>query len=187
MIKYALVCEKDHEFESWFPGSDAFETQLKRGLVDCPFCGSIKVSKALMAPSVSTSRKQEAAQSDRRAAHMRRILDTLPAGQKAGAPSLASPFAATGSSQSPDSSGASVALLDAEQRKLRDSIRELHAKVTENTTDVGEQFADQARKMHDGDIPEKAIRGQASLEQAKELWEDGIPVLPLPALPGDKN
>ena len=43
----------------WFRSNDDFDTQKKRGFVDCPDCGSHKVGKALMAPAVSTGRKQE--------------------------------------------------------------------------------------------------------------------------------
>jgi hypothetical protein len=46
--------------------------------------------------------------------------------------------------------------------------------------DVGDDFADRARQMHLGDLPERSIRGQASAEQARELMEEGVPVLPLP-------
>src|SRR5258708_1350915 len=53
MIKYALVCDNAHEFESWFPDSAAYESQAKRGLVACPDCGSVRNSKAIMAPSVA--------------------------------------------------------------------------------------------------------------------------------------
>jgi hypothetical protein len=61
MIKYALACEQAHEFESWFPSSDAFETQRKRGLITCPFCNSTKVEKQIMAPSVARTDKAPAA------------------------------------------------------------------------------------------------------------------------------
>ena len=60
MIKFSLACEKDHAFDGWFSSSVDFDAQKKRGLVECPFCGSHKVDKTLMAPSVSTARKQEA-------------------------------------------------------------------------------------------------------------------------------
>ncbi len=60
MIKYALACEQAHEFESWFPSSDAFETQRKRGFVTCPFCNSAKVEKQIMAPSVARTDKTPA-------------------------------------------------------------------------------------------------------------------------------
>lgn len=57
MIKYALACEQAHEFESWFPSSEAFESQRKRGFVTCPFCDSVKVEKQIMAPSVARTDK----------------------------------------------------------------------------------------------------------------------------------
>src|SRR6266481_1426595 len=50
MIRYTLVCNKRHEFESWFTNSAAYDKQAKRGLVTCPLCGSAKVEKALMTP-----------------------------------------------------------------------------------------------------------------------------------------
>ena len=59
MIRFSLICEREHEFEAWFRSGDDFETQKKRGFVDCPTCGSRKVDKALMAPAVSTGSKQE--------------------------------------------------------------------------------------------------------------------------------
>ena len=52
MIKYALGCADGHAFESWFPDSDAYEKQRRRGLIACPECGSSKVDKAIMAPAV---------------------------------------------------------------------------------------------------------------------------------------
>jgi hypothetical protein len=57
MIKYALACEQAHEFESWFPSSEAFETQRKRGFVTCPYCDSARVEKQVMAPSVARKDK----------------------------------------------------------------------------------------------------------------------------------
>ena len=58
MIRYDLLCDKDHAFDSWFADSDAFEKQAKRGFVTCPHCQSAKVRKAIMAPSVSGTRKK---------------------------------------------------------------------------------------------------------------------------------
>ncbi len=57
MIKYALACEQAHEFESWFPSSEAFEAQRKRGFVTCPFCDSARVEKQIMAPAVARKDK----------------------------------------------------------------------------------------------------------------------------------
>lgn len=53
MIRYALACEKGHDFESWFRDSDSFARQLAAGLVECPLCGSVKVEKQIMAPQVA--------------------------------------------------------------------------------------------------------------------------------------
>lgn len=58
MIKFSLQCERDHAFEGWFRNNDDFDTQSKRGFVECPHCGSTKIAKALMAPAVSTARKK---------------------------------------------------------------------------------------------------------------------------------
>ncbi len=59
MIKYALACEKDHSFESWFPDSGSYETQARRGLIACPVCASTRVSKAIMAPAIVGGQKAE--------------------------------------------------------------------------------------------------------------------------------
>lgn len=59
MIRFSLVCTRDHTFDAWFRSNDDFEAQKKRGFVECPDCGSNRVEKALMAPAVSTGRKRE--------------------------------------------------------------------------------------------------------------------------------
>ncbi len=57
MIKYALVCEAGHGFESWFRSSEDYEKQRKRSLVTCPVCDSTKVAKQIMKPSVARADK----------------------------------------------------------------------------------------------------------------------------------
>ena len=59
MIKFSLKCDNGHGFEAWFRDSGDYETQNKRGFLECPTCGSGHVSKALMAPNVATARKRE--------------------------------------------------------------------------------------------------------------------------------
>ncbi len=68
MIKYNLICRHDHEFEAWFSSSKDYDVQRKERLVHCPFCGSAKLEKAIMAPNVSTSRKKTAIHSKRKEA-----------------------------------------------------------------------------------------------------------------------
>lgn len=67
------------------------------------------------------------------------------------------------------------------------ALAELKKKVEENSDYVGDKFAQEARAMHTGDAPERAIYGEANLEEAKSLIEDGVPVAPLPFRPGRKS
>lgn len=57
MIRYALQCDHGHGFEAWFGGSSDYDGQAARGLVECPFCASRAVSKQVMAPAVSGTKK----------------------------------------------------------------------------------------------------------------------------------
>lgn len=58
MIRYTLVCETGHRFDSWFPDSAASEAQVADGLVECPECGSSRIEKAIMAPSIGRAGRQ---------------------------------------------------------------------------------------------------------------------------------
>ncbi len=66
------------------------------------------------------------------------------------------------------------------------AMTDLRRKVEENADYVGVDFATQARAMHDGDAPQRSIYGEAGIEEAKQLIEDGVPVAPLPFLPPRK-
>jgi len=59
MINYTLKCHQNHTFDSWFKSAEAFEMLVKKSLVVCSECGSTKITKAIMAPSVNTSRKKD--------------------------------------------------------------------------------------------------------------------------------
>ena len=60
MIRYALVCDRSHTFESWFQDSAAYDKQAGRGLVNCPVCGSSKIEKAIMAPRLKSAKHRDA-------------------------------------------------------------------------------------------------------------------------------
>jgi hypothetical protein len=60
MIRYRLKCDKRHEFDAWFASGAAYDRQRRRSLVQCPRCGSVKVEKALMAPSVVKKGRRKA-------------------------------------------------------------------------------------------------------------------------------
>ena len=58
MIKYALVCEHEHAFEGWFSKGADFDDQQSRGLLECPFCATKAVRKAIMAPAIRGTKAQ---------------------------------------------------------------------------------------------------------------------------------
>ena len=58
MINYTLKCDQNHTFDSWFKSAEAFEMLVKKSMVVCSECGSTKITKAIMATSVSTYRKK---------------------------------------------------------------------------------------------------------------------------------
>lgn len=60
MIRYSVACERGHEFEGWFPSGEAFDRQAKRRQIACADCGSTKVAKAPMAPSIAGRRHEDA-------------------------------------------------------------------------------------------------------------------------------
>ena len=58
MIKYNLICDKDHEFESWFSDSKEFERLKTRKLLECIYCNSKKIKKSIMAPMISVPKNK---------------------------------------------------------------------------------------------------------------------------------
>jgi hypothetical protein len=163
VIAYRLACQKGHEFESWFASGAAFEAQAKRGLVTCPACGTKKVAKAIMAPSVARKDKGAAPQPEQKV--------QAPATSDAPVP------------QAPQQ----MAMLGEKERQLREMMRALRKHVAENSDYVGRRFPEEARQMHHGEIEHRSIWGEASAEEAKALAEEGVEVHPLPALPDDFN
>ena len=129
MIRYTLNCNNGHQFDSWFSDSDSFEELRKKELLECAVCSSKKVEKSLMAPVV-TSKKRET--------------------------------------------------LLSKQSALEKEIRALKKKIKATATDVGENFSAEARAMHYGEKEEKPIVGKTTVDEAKELAEEGIPFTPLP-------
>jgi hypothetical protein len=159
MIRYSLRCDHDHAFESWFQDSSAYDTQVKRKLVSCPVCSSVRIEKAIMAPRIVGKKGRER-------------VEPTPA-----APANAeTPVAAT-----------STPLVMAQERELRAKLKELRDHIVKNADNVGEQFPNEARKMHYGDIEHRPIYGEASPDEARSLVDEGIEVSPLPVLPEDRN
>jgi hypothetical protein len=157
MIRYTLVCDRGHEFESWFANSSAYDKQAKRGLVACPACGATKVEKAIMAPRLTRSDKP---------------IDVPP-----------TPPAPAAPAEPPTP----VAMISPQERELRVKLKELRDHLTKNAENVGRKFPEAARKMHYGEIEHRSIYGEASPQEAKELHDEGIEFHPLPVLPEERN
>jgi hypothetical protein len=78
-------------------------------------------------------------------------------------------------------------VVDDQRRQAREFFLRMRREIEANTDDVGAKFPDMARAIHFGDEPERAIRGRASLAEAKSLLEDGVAVMPLPMLEDELN
>jgi hypothetical protein len=165
MIRYNLVCAKGHAFESWFANSATYDKQARRGLLECPMCGSSKVEKALMTPRLARTKKSEVA---------------IPAPPEA----VATPEPAAAATPEP---AAPVAVISPQERELRAKLKELREHLVANAENVGQKFPEEARKMHYGEKKHRSIYGTASPDDAEALHEEGIEFAPLPVLPDERN
>jgi hypothetical protein len=166
MIRYALGCDRGHDFESWFPSSDAYDGQVARGLVTCPACDSAVVSKRIMAPSVTRTDKG------------------LVAPVLASEPSSANESAPEAPVEAPREP---VQLLSEPEKHMRALLRAVRDHVARTSEHVGPRFAEEARRIHNGEVEHRSIYGQATPVEARALVEDGIEVHPLPLLPEERN
>ncbi len=172
MIRYALECREEHGFEAWFRSSDDFERQQAADLLSCPVCGSHAVTRALMAPAVSTSRKR---------AEIAAAIAAAPAVPEA------PPAAAAGVPVSLPPPPVPVTLPDPRAAALAEMLRQLRRHVEENAENVGPRFPEEARKIHYGEADARGIYGQASRDEVEALLDEGIEVHALPILPEDRN
>jgi hypothetical protein len=163
MIVFDLECEHGHTFEGWFGSSDDFESQRTRGLVQCPMCDTQQVSKKLSAPRINLGAVQPAKHQEVGAKPSSEI--TVSSQHQAQAASKLSPEAAQ------------------TMQKMQELWVEMAKHVVANTEDVGSSFAEEARKIHYKETPDRNIRGVTSADEAAALREEGIDVhaFPLPA------
>ena len=161
MIRYALKCNCELSFESWFKSADAFDALVASRMVTCPHCGSDQVKKSLMTPGVRASRKQ---------ATEPEHVENAPS-----------------DTAMPESVLPENMMTNAPDPKLVEAMKTLREHVEKTSDYVGNKFAEEARAMHDGDRPHRPIYGEAKAEDAKKLIEDGVPALPLPFIPRQKT
>lgn len=151
MKVFNLCCENDHHFEGWFGASDDYDRQQRDGLLQCPMCGTATVKRLPSAPRLN--------------------LGAQPKGADAAGES------ASANAASAESRQMVAQPTSAQMQRLWSQMAKL---VQTNTEDVGDRFAEEARRIHYNEAPERGIRGVATPEEASELAEEGIDVIAFP-------
>lgn len=159
MKVFDLRCGAHHQFEGWFASEGDYASQIAGGMLVCPMCGDAGVHKLPSAPRLNLGAAESL---------------TLPPAQ-----AVTGEGTGEGARQNV-ATGLDVQALQAAW---------LHAarRIVAETEDVGARFAEEARKIHYGESEERGIRGQATLEETRELMDEGIAVLPLPLPDGLKG
>jgi hypothetical protein len=130
---FDLICVNNHPFEGWFTSENDFDTQIEKGQLACPMCGSLEVRK-----TPSATRLNLGAQPERQQA----LLPT--------------------------------------PQQMHAAFLRMAREIAANTDDVGERFAEEARRIHYEEAPTRGIRGTTTKEEASALEEEGINVMPFP-------
>ena len=147
-----LQCTQRHAFEGWFASEQDFQEQKERGLIECPLCADKVILKMLSAP---------------------RLNFGAPAPRISEATSPPVP-------QETEPAAAQEVVVSTSEREMQAAALRVLRRMVANTEDVGERFAEEARRMHYGETDERGIRGRATREETEALIEEGIPVMPVP-------
>jgi hypothetical protein len=158
MKVYNLACPLDHRFEGWFASEEDCLAQQNKGMLACPVCDSTEITRMPSAPHIAKSSSTELTVSK---------ADTVSVSGDV--------VALTGSDHSHLEAQVQAAFLK--------GMRELMGR----SEDVGNSFAEEARKIHYKESPERSIRGQTTLDEAEALREEGIDILAMPMMPAFKN
>ena len=142
MIRYKLKCKKcNNAFDSWFSSSKEYDKLKKIKKLNCHNCGSIKIEKTLMAPSVANSKNKSV------------FIEQ-----------------------------------DKKLIKIKNKIKEYQKFVKRNFDYVGDNFSYEARSVHYNDKKRnKGIYGKASIDEIKELSEEGIETEMVPWINDNEN
>jgi hypothetical protein len=150
---FDLQCEHGHLFEGWFGSHEDYDSQQASGLLTCPVCQSATIEKRLSAPRLNVGHFESEP----------RVPE--------GANSVTNASRETVVAASPE-----ALQLAQIQAAIMQQMREL----VRNTENVGTGFAEEARRIHEGESEERPIRGTATPEEREALVEDGIAVVALP-------
>lgn len=156
-----LCCRHDHRFEGWFASEEDFQQQMDGGFLVCPVCGDATITRLPSAPRLNMSRDRSVAIAEQVAAESANLPDRP---QRSAAERVA---------------GASMVM----HRLWQEAVQHVIA----HTDDVGDRFAEEARRIHYGEADDRGIRGRATPAEAEALREEGIEVMALPLPPGLKG
>ncbi|MDN3986710.1 DUF1178 family protein [Zwartia vadi] len=155
---FDLQCEHGHLFEGWFGSHEDYDSQQSRGLLTCPVCQSGTIEKRLSAPRLNVGHFD----AEQRAAE--------------GGGSTGSGLTVSTSREAVLAASPEAVQLAQIQAAIMQQMREL----VRNTENVGAAFAEEARRIHEGESEERPIRGTATPEEREALIEEGIAVVALP-------
>ena len=161
-----LQCGQRHSFEGWFGSEEDFQSQLARGLVECPLCEDKVVVKMPSAPRLNFGGHTPPGTAAESTSNPSRSSTAVAASDTGASTELSITL------EKPMQSVPSLQ----QQAAFLNAVRHVLA----STEDVGDRFANQARAMHYGDVEPRSIRGQATQREATELIEEGIDVMALP-------
>lgn len=158
MKVYNLACPLDHRFEGWFASEEDCLAQQDKGILACPVCDSTEITRMPSAPHIA----------------------------KSSSTALTVPQA-----ENLSLSGDVVALTGQDHSHLESQVQAAFLKgmrdLMGRSEDVGSTFAEEARKIHYKEAPERSIRGQTTLDEAEALRDEGIEVMAMPMIPAFKN
>jgi hypothetical protein len=158
MKVYNLACPLDHRFEGWFASEEDCLAQQDKGMLACPVCDSTEITRMPSAPHIAKSTSTDLAISKTESASLSGDVVAL-----------------TGNDHSHLEAQVQAAFL----KGMRDLMG--------RSEDVGSSFAEEARKIHYKEAPERSIRGQTTLDEAEALRDEGIEVMAVPFIPAFKN
>lgn len=164
MIVYDLTCAIGHRFESWFQSAAAFDAQQRDGVVSCPYCGNREVGKAPMAPRIARGAP-------------------APAAERQGKVEQEPGAVAADSGGGSGSEGGSEGGTSGPPAAMIEMLRQLRRHIESNCDYVGAAFPEEARRIFYGESSPRDIYGEASVEEAAALQEEGIETQRIPWLP----
>lgn len=154
MKVFDLACGKGHRFEGWFASADDYDAQLEGALIRCPVCEATDIRRTPSAPRLNLSSAGDA-----------------PRGARGDGERSDGEREGTQATAMPTTTQLQAMWLKAARHLVR------------NTEDVGERFAEEARRIHYDEAPERGIRGTTTPDERAALEDEGIDVFSFP-MPG---